>query len=482
MAEPPEAALDDVPVASLPRPLALAIFQLLPLDTRLRCVEVCRAWRRVFSEPQMWTEIDFWELRDDQRGTPLTAKLLWASVERARGQMTYLDLIHCAADEAAIMAAVASNGASLRVLVLPWESQRYLPTEFLRNLLRVAFELRELYADLGCTSDNTTMVPAADAIPILRGRWPWARLWTRRVQLSFRQGDTDTVRALTEALRKQNGDMTFLNLDFNGTDLPADVFADFCDAVVSMGLPCLRLCDCGLGPETGPALVRLLREGCVEELSLCVITRLLDENSVVPVAEALRQNDRLLTLNLIFADLFRDPRVGIALSEALVGHTSITSLFLASNMIQPHVAGAVGNVYASSVTANAPALQELNVADCVGLSLDNLLPLVKALPSNTHLRHLNLTPGLPVDVYESNAFAAWEKDVLIPAVEANTSLRSLKFTVLDSPAKEHIDALLAARCAADEAAEQRKRKGKALGDEAAKLAAELGAAAMVQAP
>jgi hypothetical protein len=69
------------------------------------------------------------------------------------------------------------------------------------------------------------------------------------------------------------------------------------------------------------------------------------------------------------------------------------------------------------VAANAPALTELDVS-WNGLSDAALRPLFEALPFNTHLRTLSV-------VYNgtSDAFA---RDVLLPAVRANTSLRKLR--------------------------------------------------------
>ena len=46
------AAEEDVrdPVAALPPALALRVFALLPLDIRLRCAEVCRAWHKALAD------------------------------------------------------------------------------------------------------------------------------------------------------------------------------------------------------------------------------------------------------------------------------------------------------------------------------------------------------------------------------------------------------------------------------------------------
>jgi hypothetical protein len=68
------------------------------------------------------------------------------------------------------------------------------------------------------------------------------------------------------------------------------------------------------------------------------------------------------------------------------------------------------------VAANAHALTELDVAHN-RLGDEGLRPLFEALPLNTHLRTL--------DVSWNDMNAAFAHDVLLPAVRANTSLRTL---------------------------------------------------------
>lgn len=47
-----------VTLASLPVSVAHQILLLLPVDCRLRCAEVCRAWRAVVAERSLWTHVD----------------------------------------------------------------------------------------------------------------------------------------------------------------------------------------------------------------------------------------------------------------------------------------------------------------------------------------------------------------------------------------------------------------------------------------
>ncbi len=77
----------------------------------------------------------------------------------------------------------------------------------------------------------------------------------------------------------------------------------------------------------------------------------------------------------------------------------------------------VGAALGALLAANAPALTVLHVGYCI-LTDAGMAPLLEALPRNTHLRELNIAGN-----YISEAFA---RDVLLPAVRANASLRVLR--------------------------------------------------------
>jgi hypothetical protein len=48
-------------LSPLPLALVLEIFSLLPVDTRLRCREVCRAWCATLENRSLWTRLDLRE-------------------------------------------------------------------------------------------------------------------------------------------------------------------------------------------------------------------------------------------------------------------------------------------------------------------------------------------------------------------------------------------------------------------------------------
>jgi Ran GTPase-activating protein (RanGAP) involved in mRNA processing and transport len=80
-----------------------------------------------------------------------------------------------------------------------------------------------------------------------------------------------------------------------------------------------------------------------------------------------------------------------------------------------------GAAFGALVATNAPALRILNVA-CCGLHAAALGPLVDALPHNTHLRTL--------ECHNNGITEAFARERLLPALQANASLREL--TLIDT--------------------------------------------------
>ena len=133
------------------------------------------------------------------------------------------------------------------------------------------------------------------------------------------------------------------------------------------------------------------------------------------LADALRANTTLRCLQLDGAELWEDAEAVTAVLTALTAHLSLQKLQLI-NSDDTHVAAAVGAALGLLVAANAPALQELSVS-CSSLGDVGLVPLVDALPRNTHLRLLGCA-----ETDMSNTFV---HDRFLPAIRANTSLREL---------------------------------------------------------
>ena len=87
-------AADEVEPAtfeSLPQPLALCIFTLLPADARARCTAVRRAWHRTLEDQSAWTRLDLSSESGVTCGAGAEAMLLGAAA-KARGALAFLDV------------------------------------------------------------------------------------------------------------------------------------------------------------------------------------------------------------------------------------------------------------------------------------------------------------------------------------------------------------------------------------------------------
>ena len=113
-------------------------------------------------------------------------------------------------------------------------------------------------------------------------------------------------------------------------------------------------------------------------------------------------------------DFWDDDAAAAAVMRALTGHPRIQHLDLSYN--DPAEEIEAGVALGALVAANTPALTSLNVW-AAELGDAGLGPLFDALSRNKHLREL--------DCAMTGMSAAFARDVVLPAVRANTSLRKL---------------------------------------------------------
>jgi hypothetical protein len=198
---------------------------------------------------------------------------------------------------------------------------------------------------------------------------------------------------------------------------------DVMDALVDAALECrppIIVFDYSfMLPVSVPSLVRLLGSGGALR-SLLIDNddaQLLDGPAAALLGGALRMNNVLESLTLRAVRLWHDFGAATTLLTSLVAHPSLRELDLSANEVAPAQAACAGSSLFALVAANAPALTELDV-ECWRMGDAGLRPLMEALPRNTHLRAL-----IAADNDMSEAFA---RDVLLPAVRANTSLTDLQ--------------------------------------------------------
>ncbi len=210
-------------------------------------------------------------------------------------------------------------------------------------------------------------------------------------------------------------------LDLHGArfDVPA-VLDAFVDAALSLPLlHTVRLVQCRISPASAPALPRLLGSGTLTELNIQNDGRaLLDAPAALLLGDALRANTTLTSLTLYQTQLWGDHAAATVLLRALTGHACVQQLGVIGewrNSVDDRLCAGV--LLGALVAADPPALTALDVSYSY-LSDTGLRPLFEALPRNSHLRELNCSGYNDIS-------AAFATNVLLPAVRANTSLRTL---------------------------------------------------------
>ena len=425
----------------LPPPLVLRIFALLPLDARLRCREVSRAWRDTLAEERsLWATLD---LRDVAAGAP-AFELLRAAARLAGGAVTCIHLRGVRLLDHELIDLVRSCAASLREVRAPRRGAGLHNGDALHPftveaLLRAAPALRALHADLHFR-------PPREDNGCLRGAPPCGPLRVRRLSVVARGEPPDVLATLAADCAAHEGlrELSLAAADFETADATWDAFVD-----VAHARRLVRLClhHCPLGAHTAPALVRLLGAGS-EALQVLVLTSdgepALDAAGGAAVGDALHANSTLTSLTLCGSGVVGNARACEALLRGARGHVSLRILRLCTSDaayldVRPPAADAaiLGNALGALLAANAPALTRLDVSDC-RLGDAALTALFDGLRANTHLQHL--------DVSGNDASRAATRNALLRAVRACGSRRTLCAARGDaSPVEAHAEGLVMQR-------------------------------------
>jgi hypothetical protein len=421
----------------LPHALVLFIFSLVPVDQRLRCLEVCKGWYATLNERSLWTRLDLSATAGLAR--PATEALLRAAAARAGGQLEALNLADCKLImHGALLFVVRANADTLTELRMEGSGVRqYIGSvAIVRQVVAVlgaARRLRLLAADM-------LFYNVAEAHPLLRNEGAFAALHMRKLRFFAHNEDEAGVLALAAYLPAHTW-LKEVRLD----DAPLRTLAVLdavVDAALALQLASLTLGACHVTPASAPALARLISGGALKELVVWnKRQQLLDQPAAAFIADALRANSTLTSFKLQDCGLWHDAAGAPLLLGALAAHRSLRTLDLNNDRDNfGNLAPALRVALGALVAADAPALHELNVSHC-GLGDAWLGPLVDALSLNTHLRTLHLV--------DNRCTEAFIRDRLLPAVRANTSLRhlSLQYTPGNKLLRE-AEALVAARNAA----------------------------------
>jgi hypothetical protein len=435
------------PLVVLPRPLALFVFSFLPADHKLRCCAVCRGWRDAFAEPSVWRKLELssacgltrpacdWLLREAAARAGNTLRAIWL---RDCPQVTHRPLL----------AVLGANAATLEELEIRGTFDGLqTPTRsfaFMQEVVAAAPRLRALHADVCC-------LHAEHASLLLRGEGVFAPVRMRHLFANIGNPSEACVRALAADIAAHAW-LRALMLANVAMAVPARLDA-VVDAALTRKLNELTFSYCSLAPASVPALARLLDGGAVTALSVVNANRqLLDEPSATLLGASLRRSSTLTSLWLSGCGLHAVAPATCVLLRALTAHPSLNTLKLSEERGGTAEASAVvGEALGALVAADTAALMALNLTS-YELGDAGLGPLVEALPSNTHLRALLLSPR--------GCSETFVVDALLPAVRANASLRTLKTDLWDMDgalrdALAEAERVVDARRAADEEAAAR---------------------------
>ena len=250
-------ASPDIVLFPLPRWFVHAVFLLLPVDTRLRCREVNRAWRGLLDDTTFWARIDASVSSGLRR---FSEALLRAAVAKAGGQLRALDItgrnfVVFNRLNVLLLEVAAANAATLTELRVA--TVQFWSAGLVRALLETARQCLLLDASVSITRDRQV------ARAMLRNEPPFQALRVRRLWI-FRWNVSADVVALASDLCC-HASLEELVLRDAALDTAAAIGA-VVEACVALRLRSLELGGCRFAPATLPQLTRLVVAGGARQL------------------------------------------------------------------------------------------------------------------------------------------------------------------------------------------------------------------------
>ena len=228
----------------------VTIFALLPVDTRLRCVEVNRAWRALLADTTFFASLDL-SVSSGVEG--FSEALLLAAVAKASGQLRALDLAgQRYVDTRLLIRVVPANAATLTELRM--NTAIFQSADELQALLQAAPALSLLLASATVSDDHQV------ARAMLRNEPPFQAVQLRRFQMCC-FATTAAVDNFCSDLRCHASleELFLLRVVLN----TAAAMGALVDACISLRLRELELVECRVMPAMLPELTRLIAGGGV---------------------------------------------------------------------------------------------------------------------------------------------------------------------------------------------------------------------------
>ena len=249
-------ASPDAVLAPLPRGFVHAVFLLLPVDTRLRCVEVSRAWRALLADASLWMSVDL----SVSSGVMARCSeaLLRAAVAKAGGQLRVLDITgqQCLFGVSLLRKISAANAATLQELRVATEG--YCCVDGVRALLKKSPAFERLEAAVAVCRD------AQAAHSMLRNEPPFQPLRLRKLLMIRGLDDPTDLAAFCSNLRVH---ASLEEVLIYGVALDtAAAMGAVVNACIAINLCRLNLRRCRVVPAALPELTRLIAAGALRAL------------------------------------------------------------------------------------------------------------------------------------------------------------------------------------------------------------------------
>ena len=390
--------------APVPAQRRRAPLPLLPLDARLRAREVCRGWRFFLKGACFWQFLFFSEAAAESLTVDLTWGLVRAAIARAKGTLHTLNL---SAVRDVLLSAlgvlVAENGESLRWLKTP--KALFLGAENVARL-RQAAPLCKLLCNVVCVG--------AEAVALL-GCELVCPFDLQVDELDTEQQQTD----FAAALATRNG---IRELYLTGGNLAGGAaLMDLARAIVAAGVGKSVFFESGLTQLALPALPLLLRSNVLWHFGISNDGVPLFTGPDLAFCDALRSNSIPDEIFLHNCDLWANPADAGMVLAALAARTELEP-HIELNLPDNNVGETQEEQFASGTQLaqiiTAAGLVALNISGC-NLGEAGLGPIFQALPRASRLWGLQ---------FDSDTLSSeFARDVVLPAVRANNSLRSLTF-------------------------------------------------------
>lgn len=268
-------SLDNAPsfidLLALPRSLTQDVFARVPVDTRLRCTEVNKAWRALLADTRFWTSLD---VSLSSGCVRFSEALFRVAVAKAGGQLLRLDVTGLQSygrshlSHVALLAAINANTSLIELRV---GGRRLLDTH-----------VKSTIALLPCLTSFEASVSVSsigEARAMLRNVFPFGALRLSGLGV-LREGEDAPVNSVADFAADVAAHATLERLVLRRVPLgSARALQSVVDAA-AVRVTSLWLSACGCNPASVPLLTKLIAVGRIRRLRIDD-----SEHSLFPAAD-----------------------------------------------------------------------------------------------------------------------------------------------------------------------------------------------------